>query len=82
MLKPSSPCRGLCAIDDAGGLCRGCGRSLVEIAAWGGLTEAERLRTMALLPGRLAAFRRRGGAGEPGVAARGAAPLDAGAAGP
>ena len=53
MVQPSSPCIGLCAIDDPSGLCRGCGRSLAEIAAWGGLGEAERLRVMALLPGRL-----------------------------
>ena len=53
MPQPSSPCIGLCAIDDPSGLCRGCGRSLAEIAGWGGLTEAERLRVMAQLPGRL-----------------------------
>lgn len=54
MTSPPSPCIGVCAIDDPSGLCRGCGRTLAEIVAWGGLPEAERARTMALLPGRLA----------------------------
>lgn len=58
MTSVSSPCIRLCAIDAPSGLCRGCGRTLGEIAAWGGLTEAERRRTMALLPGRLAVLPR------------------------
>ena len=36
------------------GLCVGCGRTLAEIAAWGGLDEAKRREIMAELPGRLA----------------------------
>jgi predicted Fe-S protein YdhL (DUF1289 family) len=46
-----SPCTGVCAID-AGDLCRGCGRSLDEIAAWGTMTPAERDAVMAVLPER------------------------------
>ncbi len=37
------------------GLCIGCGRTLAEIAAWGGMSEAERKAIMAELPKRLAA---------------------------
>ncbi len=29
-------------IDAASGLCRGCGRTLEEIARWGGMTDSER----------------------------------------
>ncbi len=72
MALVSSPCIRLCAIDATSGLCRGCGRTLGEIAAWGGLSEAERRRTMAALPARLAA-RDRGSAAAPSPAA-----LDAG----
>ncbi len=51
----SSPCIRLCVLDPATGLCEGCGRNRDEIAAWGGLSEPERLRIMAELPARLAA---------------------------
>ncbi|WP_073629134.1 DUF1289 domain-containing protein [Pseudoxanthobacter soli] len=50
----SSPCIRLCAIDGATGLCRGCGRTLDEIAAWGGLSETARLAIIAHLPERRA----------------------------
>lgn len=46
-----SPCTGVCAIDD-NDLCRGCARTLDEIAAWGVMTPAERDTVMAALPGR------------------------------
>ena len=72
MTAVSSPCIRLCAIDAPSGLCRGCGRTLGEIAAWGGLTEPERRRTMAALPARLAAQRRGSVAAPPSAA------LDAG----
>lgn len=35
-------------------VCRGCYRTLDEIAAWGSMEEAERERVMAALPGRRA----------------------------
>lgn len=38
-----SPCVGICRLDAGGRVCTGCGRSLEEIAAWSGMTEAERL---------------------------------------
>ncbi len=55
MSPPSSPCRNVCVVDGRTGLCVGCGRTLKEIAAWGGLDEARRRAIMAELPKRLAA---------------------------
>ena len=49
----ASPCVRVCAVDGRTGLCVGCGRTLPEIATWGRLSEAERLRIMADLPQRL-----------------------------
>ncbi|MDP4025114.1 DUF1289 domain-containing protein [Methylobacterium sp. NEAU 140] len=53
--KPSSPCTKVCVLDDAVGLCRGCGRTRAEIAAWGSMTEAARRAVMAGLEARLRA---------------------------
>lgn len=50
----SSPCIKVCAVSGKTGLCIGCGRTLAEIAGWGGMSEAERKAIMAQLPGRLA----------------------------
>ncbi len=52
-MPPSSPCVRLCVLDPASGLCRGCGRTGAEIAAWAAMGEAERLALMAVLPARL-----------------------------
>lgn len=41
-----SPCRGICRIDHAHGLCVGCYRNIEEICAWVGLGEDERLEIM------------------------------------
>jgi predicted Fe-S protein YdhL (DUF1289 family) len=49
-----SPCNKICTIDPGCGLCRGCGRTLNEIAQWGTLTDMARARIMAELPERLA----------------------------
>ncbi len=51
----ASPCTGVCAIEDDD-LCRGCARTLDEIAAWGTMTVVERDAVMRTLPAR-----RRGG---------------------
>ncbi len=49
-----SPCIGICRLD-AQGLCEGCHRSGEEIAAWAGMSEAQRLRFMdEVLPARAA----------------------------
>jgi predicted Fe-S protein YdhL (DUF1289 family) len=50
----STPCIKVCAVSGQTGLCIGCGRTLAEIAGWGGLSEQERQRIMAELPARLA----------------------------
>jgi hypothetical protein len=53
--KPSSPCTKVCVLDAQTNLCRGCGRTRDEIAAWGVLREAERRAIMAGLDARLRA---------------------------
>jgi len=52
-----SPCIKICTLDARSGLCLGCGRTVDEIARWVEMSEAERNRIMAELPGRLAAGR-------------------------
>jgi len=37
-----SPCINVCKMDAASGLCRGCSRTLDEIAAWSRLDDAAR----------------------------------------
>jgi uncharacterized protein len=51
----STPCIKVCAVSGLTGQCIGCGRTLAEIAAWGGMEEAQRKAIMAELPRRLAA---------------------------
>jgi predicted Fe-S protein YdhL (DUF1289 family) len=55
MVKPSeaaqdapimSPCRSICKMSTATGLCVGCLRTLDEIAAWGQMSPAERTAVM------------------------------------
>lgn len=43
---PPSPCVGTCALDRDTGLCRGCGRSVTEIANWSRLTPSEKQRVL------------------------------------
>lgn len=50
----ATPCIKICVMDPASGLCRGCGRTLDEIARWGSMSEAERRAIMAGLGTRLA----------------------------
>lgn len=52
----ASPCINICQMDAATGLCRGCARTLDEIAAWSSLSVAERVRVNAALPARHAAL--------------------------
>ncbi len=49
-----TPCINVCILDDAAGLCRGCGRTGDEIAAWTAIDARDRDRIMAELPARLA----------------------------
>ena len=48
-----SPCIKVCQMDPQRGRCLGCARTLDEIARWGSMSDAERDRVMAQLPGRL-----------------------------
>ena len=51
-----SPCIKICTYDPEARLCRGCGRSLEEIAAWAQMSAGERLKIMEALPLRLKAL--------------------------
>jgi uncharacterized protein len=59
MAPPSTPCIQVCVINPLSALCIGCGRTVDEIAAWGGLDESGRLAIMAGLEARLLAARSR-----------------------
>lgn len=48
-----TPCIRICVIDQASGLCEGCGRTLDEIASWSAMTDRERRNIMNALPARL-----------------------------
>jgi predicted Fe-S protein YdhL (DUF1289 family) len=48
-----SPCVKICVMNPAAGICTGCGRTLDEIARWGAMSDAERVRVMNTLPTRL-----------------------------
>jgi len=47
-----TPCIKICEIDPANGLCKGCARTLNEIARWGTMSAEERRRIMAELSAR------------------------------
>jgi predicted Fe-S protein YdhL (DUF1289 family) len=53
MAPVSSPCCRVCVVDPVSGLCKGCGRTLAEIARWGTMSEAERRAVMAGLDDRM-----------------------------
>jgi predicted Fe-S protein YdhL (DUF1289 family) len=53
--SPKSPCVSRCAVSGTTGFCIGCGRKLIEIAGWTGLSDDEKRAVLAQLPGRLAA---------------------------
>ncbi len=48
----ASPCTGNCRLDESGDRCTGCGRTMAQITAWAGMTEAERGAVMAALTGK------------------------------
>ena len=50
-----SPCIAVCRMEPDTGLCAGCLRTLDEIAAWGAMPQAERLRVWDLIDRRRAA---------------------------
>jgi hypothetical protein len=53
----ASPCVNICHMDAATGWCEGCGRTIDEIAGWGGADDAGRAAVAAELPARLAAMK-------------------------
>ena len=57
MSEPSvpSPCVRNCRLDPATGLCRGCLRTVGEIACWSGADDAERARILTAVAERRAA---------------------------
>ena len=48
----ASPCNKVCVMDAQSGLCRGCCRTLDEIARWSAMDDTERARVAAALPAR------------------------------
>jgi predicted Fe-S protein YdhL (DUF1289 family) len=69
--QPSTPCVKLCVVDPVSGWCVGCGRTVAEIAAWPGMSEAGRRAVMDGLEGRRVAMRSRSArAGRAGRAGR------------
>jgi predicted Fe-S protein YdhL (DUF1289 family) len=54
IVSTTSPCTGICQIEQDSRLCLGCARTLDEIAAWRGASEAEKQRIWAELPTRRA----------------------------
>jgi predicted Fe-S protein YdhL (DUF1289 family) len=53
---PTSPCVGVCRIEENCGLCVGCARSRTEIAAWIGLSDTAREAIWSALPARRASL--------------------------
>lgn len=54
MNRVPTPCIKVCVMDPASGLCRGCLRTLAEIASWGTMSETQRLAVMTSLTARAA----------------------------
>ncbi len=51
---PTSPCTAVCVLDPASGFCRGCYRTIDEIAGWASLGAAEKRAILECLPARRA----------------------------
>ena len=51
-VHPASPCLGICLMDPATRMCRGCLRTIDEIRAWYEATAAEKRAILARLDGR------------------------------
>lgn len=56
--SPVSPCIGVCVLDPATALCRGCLRNIEEIAGWPRFDAEEKRRVLAALPERQARLAR------------------------
>ncbi len=53
-----SPCVSICELDERSGSCKGCYRTLQEIAAWSALADAEKLVVWAHIEARQTAVAR------------------------
>ena len=53
--EPLSPCINVCSIDEQSGYCRGCLRTLNEIAGWGGLSAQQKRHILSQLTARTTA---------------------------
>ncbi|SCA55638.1 hypothetical protein MTBPR1_110077 [Candidatus Terasakiella magnetica] len=51
--KASSPCTGVCTLDDEDKYCIGCYRSRVELANWRKMSDEERDEAMVRVEGRI-----------------------------
>jgi uncharacterized protein len=49
---PASPCTGVCRTNKATGLCRGCRRTIAEIATWFSLTPEQKRGVLDAIAGR------------------------------
>ncbi|OWQ88771.1 hypothetical protein CDN99_14925 [Roseateles aquatilis] len=58
--RVASPCINICKMHEPTALCRGCARTIPEIASWSKADDAERIRILALLPERRALLRAHG----------------------
>lgn len=47
-----TPCINVCSVEEDTGLCRGCFRTLEEVARWPHMNDDERRAVMAILPSR------------------------------
>ena len=56
-----SPCIRICVVHPEARICTGCNRSIDEISRWSKMTDEERARITAELPGRTALLRKRRG---------------------
>ncbi len=65
-----SPCVKVCMIHPESRICLGCSRTADEIARWSRMSDAERTRILADLPGRSPGPGRRGGGARARRAAR------------
>lgn len=50
--NPTSPCIGVCIIDPATGFCRGCARTIPEIAGWLNFSADDKSRVLAAVADR------------------------------
>lgn len=52
MTALKSPCINVCVMDAGRGLCKGCYRTLDEIARWSAMSDSERAQVLAVLANR------------------------------